>query len=203
GSQLKVNKTVPTYEATVGGPLRKDRLWYFAAARVQAQQETRTTAVTAIPYVRTNDEQRYEAKATYSLAQGHSVQGTVTKINQVLKNDTSSSVMDLRSLTPKGQPQDLWSLHYSGVLRPNLFAEAQFSARHLTFTHVGAEATDRINGTLILDTSKSGSPRFWSPTFCSGSVCGTDEQRDNNDVVLKASYFLSGKSGGSHHLVFG
>jgi len=202
-SKLKVDKTVPTYEATLGGPLEKDRLWYFAAVRTQKQQETRTTVVTAIPYVRTNDEQRYEGKLTYAPRQGHSIQGTVTKINQVLENNTSSAVMDLRSLTPQGQPGDLWSVHYTGVLRPNLFAEAQYSARDLTFTHVGAETNDLIQGTLILDTTKSGSPRFWSPTFCSGSVCGNNEQRDNNDIVLKASYFMSGKSGGSHHLVFG
>ena len=202
GSQLKVDKTVPTYEATVGGPVKRDRLWFFAAARAQNQQETRTTVFTAIPYVRANDEQRYEGKATYAPLQGHSIQGTVTKINQVLKNNTGSSVMDLRSLTPQGQPQDLWSLHYSAVLRPNLFAEAQVSARHLTFGDTGAKTRDPINGTVILDLSR-GSARFWSPTFCSGSVCDSDEQRDNTDVVLKASYFLSPKSGGSHHLVFG
>ena len=82
--------------------------------------------------------------------------------------------MDLASLTNQGQPQDLWSLHYTGVLRPNLFVEAQYSARHLTFTDVGANTTDLINGTLILDLSQSGF-RFWSPTFCSGSVCDGDE----------------------------
>jgi len=53
--------------------------------------------VTAIPYVRTNDEQRYEAKATYSLAQGHSVQGTLTKINQVLKKPSMTRAIELGS----------------------------------------------------------------------------------------------------------
>src|SRR5207249_1630561 len=42
-----------------------------------------------------------------------------------------------------------------------------------------------------------------SPTFCAGSTCDGDEQRNNNDVVLKGSYFLSGSGSGSHHVVFG
>ena len=37
----------------------------------------------------------------------------------------------------------------------------------------------------------------------SGAVCSGDERRDNTDVVLKGSYFLSGKATGAHHVVFG
>ena len=62
-------------------------------------------------------------------------------MDQVLKNNTGSNVMDLASLTNQGQPQDLYSFHYAGVLRPDFFLEAQYSARHLTFTDVGADTT--------------------------------------------------------------
>ena len=196
----KLDTVVPTYEATVGGPIEKDRLWYFGALRAQTQQSNKTTAFTNITYPFTNDQQRYEGKLTYAVKPGHSLQGFYTKINQVLKNNTGSTVMDLSSLTDQGQPQDLWSLHYTGAWK-NVFLEAQYSARHLTFTDVGAATTDRVTGTMILDVSKGA--RFWSPTFCSGSVCGNNEGRNNNDVVVKGSYFLSGKSSGSHHMVFG
>jgi hypothetical protein len=199
--RLKTDKVVPTYEATFGGPVMKDRLWFFGATRSQQQESTRTTANTLIPYVRTNDDQRYEGKLTYSV-KNHTLQASGIKLNQVLKNNTGSTVMDLKSLTNQRQPQSLWSFHYTGILSPNFFVEAQYSARHLTFGDVGANTRDRIDGTLILDLSRS-SARFWSPTFCSGSVCDGDEQRNNSDVVLKGSYFLSGKWQGSHHLVFG
>jgi hypothetical protein len=199
--QNKLDKVVPTYEATAGGPLRKDRLWYFGALRAQTQQSTKTTSFTNIPYPFTNEQQRYEGKLTYALRPGHSLQAFYTKINQVLKNNTGSTVMDLRSLTAQGQPQDLSSVHYTAVLGKNLFVEAQYSARHLSFTGVGSSTTDRTNGTMILDVQRNA--RFWSPTFCSGAVCSNDEGRNNSDAIVKGSYFLSSKTGGSHHMVFG
>ncbi len=198
--KLKINKTVPTYEMTLGGPVRKDKLWFFGATRVQKQESTRTTVATAIPYVRTNNDKRYEGKLTYTAKPGQSVQLAYTKIDNVLENNTGSNVMDLASLTNQGNPQDLTSVHYTGVLRPNFFVEAQFSMRHLSLTDVGAHTKDPIDGTMILDVARNA--RFWSPTFCAGSVCDGDEQRNNSDFVAKGTYFLSGKSG-SHHVVFG
>jgi hypothetical protein len=198
---LKLDKVVPTHEATFGGPIAKERLWFFLATRRQQQESTRTTFSTNIPYVRTNDEKRYEGKLTSTLRPGHTVRGSYLYMDQVFKNYTSLNVMDIDSLTNQGQPQDLYSVHYSGVLRSNLFVEAQYSARHLTFTDVGAETKDLIDGTMILDISKNG--RFWSPTFCSGATCDGDEQRNNSNVIIKGSSFFSTRSQGTHHVVFG
>ena len=39
----KVDKIVPTYEYVLGGPVRKDRLWFFTAGRFQNQQVSRNT----------------------------------------------------------------------------------------------------------------------------------------------------------------
>jgi len=198
---LKLDKTVPTYEMTMGGPVEKDRLWFFGAARVQKQESTRTTVGTNIPYIRTNDEKRYEGKLTYAIKTGHSLQGSYLALDQVLKKNTAQAAMDLQSLTDQGQPQDLYSIHYTGVVRSNLFLEAQYSARHLKFTNTGADTKDRIKGSLVLDLANG--RRYWSPTFCSGSVCDGDEERNNSDVIVKASYFKSDKRTGSHHVVFG
>src|ERR1700730_4254187 len=193
--KLKVAKTVPAYEATFGGPVKKERLWFFSAMRSQNQASTRTTAFTNIPYIRTSDEQRYEGKLTFNPWTGHSLQGSYLKVNQVLKNNTSSTVMDLTSLTNPGQPHDLYSVHYTGVVSKNFFMEGQYSARHSRLTNVGALTKDQINGTMILDMSRN-LARFWSPALCSGSVCDGDEQRNNSDVILKGSYFLSDRSSG-------
>lgn len=200
-AQLKLDKTVPTYETTFGGPLARERLWFFTALRNQRQESTRTTVQTNLSYIRANDETRYEGKLTYTARPGHSVQGSYLGLNQVLRNNTGFNVMDLRSLTDQGQPQNLYSLHYTGVLRPNLFVEVQYSARHLEFADVGANTRDPIDGTMIIDTSRNF--RFWSPTFCSGSTCDGDEERNNSSFALKGSSFVSTRSSGSHHVVFG
>jgi hypothetical protein len=200
--ETKLDKTVPTYEATIGGPAIRDRLWFFGAARAQKQESTRQTVGTLIPYVRTNDDKRYEAKVTYTPHPNHSAQASYILVDNVLRNNTSFNVMDLASLTDQGQPMDLLALHYSGILRPNFFLEAQYSLRHLKFTDVGANTKDLINGTGVTDQARGGF-RYWSPTFCAGSTCDGDEQRNNDDFILKGSYFLSSKRSGSHHMVFG
>ena len=189
--------TIPTYEATLGGPIQKDRLWFFGATRIRKEETARKTVATLIPYIRTNDEKRYEGKLTYAPRANHSVQASYTAIDQAQTNFTSQSVMDLESLSLQRQPSDLLSLRYSGVVAPNLSVELQFSARHLTL-NTGASTRDRIGGTLLIDSSRGG--RYWSPTFC--SVCG-DEHRDNDDTIAKVSYFLTTRGFGAHHLVSG
>ena len=64
--------------------------------------------------------------------------------------------MDLRSLYVQDQPQDLLSLNYNGVFGTNRFLEGQYSQRHFSANIGGSGATDLINGTLLIDTSKGG-----------------------------------------------
>src|SRR5262249_13876640 len=48
--ELRVDKTVPAYEYTFGGPIAKDRLWFFTAGRLQNQEKGRTLLFPEIPY---------------------------------------------------------------------------------------------------------------------------------------------------------
>jgi TonB dependent receptor len=191
--------TTPMYEATLGGPIAKQRLWFFGATRIKNDETARTTAVTLIPYLRNNAEKRYEGKLTLAAGPRHSIQGSYVAIDQVQTNFTPSSirVMDIRSLTRQRQPSDLMSLRYSGLMSPNFSFEVQYSARHLTIDS-GAPTRDRIDGTVLVDAARNN--RYWSPTFC--GVC-EDEKRDNDDFIAKGSYFLSTRGIGAHHVVFG
>jgi hypothetical protein len=201
GGQFKLDAIVPTHEVTFGGPMMKERLWFFSALRTQKQESQRTTAGTNIPYTRTNDEKRYEGKLTYSPRSGHSVQGSYLATDQVFRNFTGQNVADLKSLTDQGQPQSLFSMHYTGVVTPNLSIEAQFSKRRASITNAGSALNDPIGGTLVLDLTNG--YRYWSPTNCAGATCDGDEQRNNSDFIVKGSYFLSDRKMGSHHIVFG
>src|SRR6185436_19403411 len=40
----KTSKVIPTYEATFGGPIVKDKLWFFGAGRMRNLSETLTTS---------------------------------------------------------------------------------------------------------------------------------------------------------------
>lgn len=189
--------TNPMYEATLGGPIAKGRLWFFGATRVKKEETARKTLVTEQPYIRTNDEKRYEGKLTFAPRPADSLQASYIKIQQTQSNFTSHNVMDLQSLATQRQPSDLASLRYNGIVGPNFSVEVLYSSRHLTL-NTGADTRDKIRGTLLVDAARNF--RYWSPTFC--SVCG-DERRDNDDFVAKGSYFLTSRGLGAHQIVFG
>jgi Carboxypeptidase regulatory-like domain/TonB dependent receptor-like, beta-barrel len=198
-NESKLDKLVPTYEYTFGGPVAKDRLWFFNAGRFQDQQTSQTTASTnAIPYVRTLDEKRYEGKLTYSPFAGHTIAGSYLRAEQAFKNFTQFNVLDLASLGTQAQKSNLVAGHYTGVWRSDVFAEAQYSRRTAALGAPGSTATDLIHGTLVQDLQRGF--RYWSPTFC--GACDPDH-RDNDEVVLKSTYFWSAPHRGSHTIVAG
>ncbi|HEX7706920.1 MAG TPA: TonB-dependent receptor, partial [Thermoanaerobaculia bacterium] len=89
---------------------------------------------------------------------------------------------------------------YNGVLTNNFFVEAQYSAReYIIGQGSGSMSSDRIDGTLLIDQSRGA--RFWSPTFC--AVCGPSESRDSDNVLGKATYFLTTSGGSSHEISAG
>ncbi len=200
-NDTKLDKVVPTYEYTFGGPVVRDRLWFFTAGRIQDQESARQLVQTNVPYVFADKSRRYEANATYSIDQSHRVQGTFIKETRDQLNNTFSTAasMDLRSLEDRSTPQDLFTVNYSGVLTPSLFVEARYSRRSFSFIGSGAKTTELIEGTLLLDQAR-GNLRYWSPTFC--GVC-TPEERDNENIFAKGTYFLSTAGGGSHNVTFG
>ena len=200
-ADTKVDKIVPTYEYTFGGPIFRDRLWFFTAGRFQEQASARQLVTTNIPYTFTQDSKRYEGNATYSVNSNHRVQGTYIKESLDQFNNTfdTSLSMDLRSLEDRQTPQDLFTLSYSGILTPSFFIEGRYSQRNFSFIGSGSKTTDIIEGTLLLDRANS-NRRYWAPTFC--GVC-TPEERDNQNIFIKGSYFLSTSDYGSHNLVMG
>ncbi len=198
--ELRVDKLVPTLEYTGGGPILKDRLWFFTSGRLQTQTQGRSLVGTNIPYTFKRPSKRFEGKATFSLNANHRVQADYLGILDEQQNNTFStaSSMDLNSLYTRQTPQQLTVVNYSGTLAHNLFIEGLFSQRKFTFTGSGAPSTDLIDGTLMIDNSRG--LRFWSPTFC--GICD-DEKRNNQDLFAKATWFLTSAGAGSHNLTLG
>ena len=196
----KKDDTVPTYEFTIGGPIVRNRTWFFAAGRLFNQSTANETGYTRAPYSFENDEKRFEGKVTQSFGPRHNVRVAYTAVREDEINNvwpSAQEVMDLRSLHDRQLPQDLLSLHYSGTLRSNLFVEAQYSARQFSFENSGGTSTDLIEGTVLR--SQQTGAYWWSPNFC--GVCGPEE-RDNENLYLKGTYFWSTPRG-SHNIVFG
>ena len=202
-----LDKVVPTYEATLGGPLWKDRIWFFGAGRYNKNEYSgSTTAVNpgdpVLSFPRADTDKRYEAKLTISPFQNHTVTGSYTN------GDITSSnyvypypVLDPSIVYDRQTPSDLLAINYNGVLTSNLFLEAQYSKKQFKFENAGSRVNELIGGTalLVLDQNYG---QMYSPIFC--AVCpGATEKRDNQDVLVKGTWFLSTKDLGSHNVVAG
>jgi outer membrane receptor protein involved in Fe transport len=199
-NETLTDKVIPTYEATLGGPIVHDRLWFFGAARSFDQKDTLNTASpTNVPYSHERDQQRYEAKLTATITPQHQLLGSYSKINDKENGNSFLTILDTDSLVNRETPQKLWSINYSGTFTDNFLLSGQYSERKFAFIGSGAPSTDLIDGTLLLDRSR-GNARYHSPTFC--GVC-RPEDRNNKNALVKASYFLSTGSAGSHDIVGG
>jgi hypothetical protein len=193
--QDKVNNR---YEATLGGWMWKDKLWFFAAGRDLDLTQGTQTITTVIPYPTLDKQKRGEGKLTFSPLDGQRLTASYIKITEADNGNSFGNIMDLASLNNRSLPQELLALNYNGVYGSNFFGEAQYSRRKFAFIHSGSLFTDLIRGTLLVD-SVTGN-RWNSPTFC--GVC-TPETRNNTDATLKASWFLSAGKLGSHDVAVG
>ncbi len=195
----QTNNVNEIYEATLGGFFIKDHLWFFAAGRDRATADTASTDITLIDYPRTDEETRTEMKLTISPNNSHSIIGSYLDIERDRTNTDFGTILDQRSLNPnRGDPQEITSINYTGILSQNFFIEGQWSERLYTIGAGSGGPRDLIDGTLIR--TRGESFRYWSPTFC--GPCD-NEERNNENILAKGSYFLSTEAAGTHDLVFG
>jgi hypothetical protein len=198
--ERKVDSLVPTHEFTIGGPIVRNRTWFFAAGRLFDQTLARETVESRLPYDFEASETRLEGKITQAVGDAHSLKAAYLHLGREEINNAypgEHAVMDLRTLTARELPERLVSVHYGGAVSASLAVEAQFSHRSLAFRHDGGTSTDLIQGTPLID-FRTGN-FWWAPAFC--GVCA-DLTRENDSVFVKGSFFRSGGTG-SHHLTFG
>jgi outer membrane receptor protein involved in Fe transport len=193
-----IDDITSVYEATLGGRIIRDRLWFFGAGRKEESVASAETVVTLIPFTQPVDEKRYEGKLTGQITSKHSLVASYLDVKRIEGNNRFGNVVDLASLTDRELPNSLKALHYNGVITNNLLIEAGYNKMNFAFVGGGANTHDRILGTLLRDTRTSN--RGWSPTFC--GIC-RNKERNNKSAQIKGSYFLSTKELGQHNITAG
>jgi len=192
------------YQATLGGPIVKDRLWFFAAGRSEKRALQDTFPFSGVPFIDERDDKRLQGKLTGQIAPNHTLAASYAR------NDTKDAAPTFGfSIAPSTNdvtefPQTLFVANYSGVLRSNLFAELQYSHSSLGFRDGDGANTDVATGSPIFTFGNSAAveagQHYNAPYF----DYATDPQdRYNNQVTGSLSYFLSTASLGRHDLKAG
>lgn len=193
----------PIWEATVGGPLWMDRVWFFGAGRLLDQTRTGTTAApTSIDFPEEKDEKRLQLKLTASPLQGHTLTASWLGLDRKEKGIYYANVpiLDLDSRYDDGVREDLLLANYTGTFSPWLFGEASYGRRRYVGDGGGSTYTDLVKGTVAFDQVTLRS--YNAPLFC--SVCPDPEDRRSSDHgVVKLTAFASTKALGSHTVVGG
>ena len=205
------------YEGTLGGPILRDRLWFFTAGRYAETEDIRQTEpglaragdqdangnpitvgtpLTPITYPHGTEQLRLEGKLTASITNRHTAVLSYLENDESEINQTGQTIMDLDSLVKERQtPHTFLVANYTGSLTNNFFVEAQYSRKDFKFVGSGSPYFDIIKGTLITDRARG--TRYWSPTF---RATPEGEERDIRVYTGKATYFLSTRSLGSHDI---
>src|SRR5262245_17950794 len=213
------DKINPVYEATFGGPIFRDRLWFFGAGRSAKLEDIRQTEpgnarqgdqasgaqiqvgtpLTPLTFPHSTKERRLEGKLTGTITPKHTVVASYMDIDASEKNQTAQVIMDLDSLVPAREtPSTFFVGNYNGVLTDRLFIEGQYSQKKFAFIHSGSTFYDINKGTLVTDRARG--TRYWSPTFRNTAE---GEHRNIRTLAAKATYFWSTPRVGSHDIRVG
>ncbi len=189
------NKLSHFSEFTGGGPLSKDRVWFFAAGRFENSSTFGTMPATAVPYTKTNDSKRYEGKLTGSLHQGHTLQGSFID-NRVQRGNEPvlSFSIDRAALISPSVPNRLGVVNYNAALTQRMLLSAQYSQKDWATEGVGGTSSNILDSPFL---TRTGTMYQYNAPYFDAS---DPEQRNNRQLTTSVTYFASNRRLGSHEL---
>jgi hypothetical protein len=131
------------YETTFGGPIARDRLWFFVAGRYVKAQNQVTLMQTGLGLTSVDQNKRGEVKLTGKIGATDTIQGGFFNDPRKRTNNSGlqSSVIDPHSEVDRENPNNYYYTNYHGIVGQNWLTEAQFSQRHLGFNNDGGTST--------------------------------------------------------------
>ncbi len=179
------------YQATVGGYIVRDRLWFFVGGRTIPTFSTANTALTDQRVFNTeSEEQRYQAKLRGAISENHLVDLSYLNFDRSLSNYAGLPAGSIEAVGVREDPRETWTLAYQGVLTSNTFLELQGTRKDVEIALGGAAS----EGDPFLDlvTFSVYNNSWWDladPTL-----------RNNETAALGLTHSLSTERLGTHTL---
>lgn len=185
------------YEGTFGGPIVRDRLWFFTAGRVAETTDPDPFPQTGLPVTRVTENRRLEVKLTGTAWQNQTFQGSYFTNPTDQTRPTFDFSIDPATIVDRNLPNNRFVANWRGVLGSRFYATAQYSEKEFGFRNSGGTSTDIFDSPFITLTQQLG--HYNAPYFDS-----TDpEDRNNQQVAGSLSYFATTDRLGSHDIKTG
>jgi len=194
------------FEGTIGGPIVRDRLWFFNADRDESSVVGRVFPEIGGSYDDGTKNKRFELKLTGTPAANHTVSGSF--LNNPTENTNRPAInanmsIEASTLVNRTLPNKLLVLNWNGVVTDKMFATFQFSKKDLGFRNTGGTST-AITDSPFLSRGNFGlgvpANRHWNAPYFSAA---DPEDRNNQQYAGSLSYFVTSPSFGRHDLKVG
>jgi hypothetical protein len=182
----KVNKI---YQGTLGGPILRDHLWFFAGLRkIPSQVESLTTTATGESFPQTTDEERWQGKLRWAVSPSHLIDLNYLSFESTIANDDGLPPGDDVALGTRGDPRETTTLAYQGVLTAATYVEFQATKKEVA---IRGGSKDRTRDPFIdLATFSVFNNHWWD--FDDPSI------RDNETAAVSLSHLRDLSRFGSH-----
>lgn len=195
--ERQVDDTRETYQATVSGPILKDRLWFLAAGRtIPTNEAANQTAISQQSFVTTTDQDRLQGKLTGAITPDHVIEVNYSEYEQETSGYAGLPAADLRAASGvRSDPRETWTAEYQGILSDKLFLNIQGTTKDVS---IAAGAGDPALGSPFLDFY--GAFQIWHNHWWD---VNDPSVRDNETLSASLTQVLSTANWGDHTLEYG
>jgi hypothetical protein len=182
----RVSTVNPIHEATFGGPIVKNKLWFFLAGRYANNRRSNTLPFTGTQFETTDKNSRGELKLTSTVRPGHVLSGSVLGNPREQTNQANFTgglaTIDPFALSDKKRPNHLLVAGYNGVINQRWLAEAQYSHQQFETDAGGGTSTSIVDSPFL---SFDFTRQYNAPYFDATDPDG----RNNRQLTGSVSYF--------------
>jgi hypothetical protein len=193
------------YEGTIGGPIVRDRLWFFDANRYENSSTADALRDVGTSYNVGTNNKRLELKFTGTPVRNNTVSITFLNnpVDQTDRNSLNNNTNDLATLIDRQTVNKLWVANWNGALSRKLFATFQWSDKDFGFRNAGGTSTNIIDSPITsrgwTGSGATASRHYNAPYFSALDP----EDRNNRQFTGSVSYYITDPTFGRHDFKVG